>query len=50
MDTISDLELQQTIVEEPERRDDSGLDQISASRLAKRLHLLRNTFPRHMCS
>ncbi len=52
MDTIWDLELQQTIVEEPERRDGYGLakgggehlDQVPASRLATRLQLLRNTF------
>ncbi len=51
MDTIWDLELQQTIVEEPERRDGYGLakgggkhlDQVPASRLATRLQLLRNT-------
>src|SRR5207245_8878546 len=51
MDTTCRLLVRQTIVGEPERRDDYGLargggkclDQISASRLATRLELLRNT-------
>src|SRR6266705_6625422 len=51
MDTTSSLLARQTIVGEPERRDDYGLakgggkhlDQIPASRLATRLKLLRNT-------
>src|SRR5437016_1833868 len=51
MDTTCSLLVRQTIVGEPERRDDYGLakgggkhhDQIPASRLATRLELLRNT-------
>src|SRR6266566_2070308 len=51
MDKSSSLLVRQTIVGEPERRDDYGLakgagkhlDQIPASRLASRLQLLRNT-------
>src|SRR6266487_6694255 len=51
MDTTSSLLARQTIVGEPERRDDYGLakgagkhlDLIPASRLATRLELLRNT-------
>jgi 2,3-diaminopropionate biosynthesis protein SbnA len=51
MDTTCSLPVRQTILEEPERRDDYGLaegerkhlDQIPASRLATRLELLRNT-------
>src|SRR5712671_1464620 len=51
MDTTCTLLVRQTIVGEPERRDDYGLakgggkhhDQIPASRLATRLQLLRNT-------
>src|SRR6266702_2260665 len=51
MDTTCSLQVRQTIVGEPARRDDYGLpkgevkllDQIPASRLATRLELLRNT-------
>src|SRR3989475_9748952 len=51
MDTTCSLLVRQTIVGEPERRDEYGLakggvkhvDQIPASRLATRLELLRNT-------
>src|SRR2546425_10639640 len=51
LDTTCSLLVRQTIVGEPERRDDYGLakgggkhlDQIPASRLAARLELLRNT-------
>ncbi|HYT06256.1 MAG TPA: hypothetical protein VEL77_01280, partial [Rugosimonospora sp.] len=51
MDTTCRLPVRQTIVGEPERRDDYGLakgggkhlDQIPASPLATRLELLRNT-------
>src|SRR6266581_8164278 len=51
MDTTCSLQVGQTIVGEPERRDDYGLakggvkhlDQIPAPRLATRLELLRNT-------
>src|SRR3989454_8309616 len=51
MNTTCSLLVRQTIVGEPERRDDDGpakgggklLDQIPASRLATRLELLRNT-------
>ena len=51
MNTTCSLLVRQTIVGEPERRDDYGLakggrrhlDQIPASRLATRLELLRNT-------
>ena len=48
MDTTRSLQLQRTIVEEPELRDDCGLAkgnisiQIPASHLATRLQLLRN--------
>src|SRR2546428_1101829 len=43
MDTTCSLLVRQTIVAEPERRDDYGLAKITASRLATRLELLRNT-------
>ncbi|PYV94017.1 MAG: hypothetical protein DMG89_26405, partial [Acidobacteria bacterium] len=51
MDTTCSLLVRQTIVGEPERRDDYGLakgggkhlDQIPVSRLATNLELLRNT-------
>src|SRR5260370_41990814 len=43
MDTTYRLLERQTIVEEPERRDDYGLAKVPASHLASRLELLRNT-------